>query len=284
MEVDRYLARIGVDAAGAPDLEQLERLMRAHLLAVPFENLDIHLGIPVRLDLARFYRKVVLAHRGGGCYELNGLFAHLLRTLGYRVDLLAGRVVRPHKRGHDFDHLALRVTLGDRAYLVDVGFGDGIRRPMELEVGAHERFGERDFILAERDGALCLELTHDGIFDKGIVLSPQPRELSEFEHRRHQHHSDPRHWFARTRIVTLATPTGRRTLMNDHYRVTEGARVIDTEVPRWQYLTVLRRDFGIHLDRVPRTKAEWPSMRLYASALTWRGRLQKLISSRSNVE
>ncbi len=78
-DATRYLERIGA-SAGAP----LAALHRAHLATVPFENLDIHLKRPIRLDEAAFFEKVVLQRRGGFCYELNGLFARLLRTLGTR--------------------------------------------------------------------------------------------------------------------------------------------------------------------------------------------------------
>ena len=39
-----YLARIGYTGARAPTIDTLRALHRAHLHAVPFENLDIHLG------------------------------------------------------------------------------------------------------------------------------------------------------------------------------------------------------------------------------------------------
>ena len=75
-----------------PTLETLRALHKAHMLAVPFENLDIHLGRPIVLDEDRLYRKIVGERRGGFCYELNGLFAALLRELGYEVTLLSARV------------------------------------------------------------------------------------------------------------------------------------------------------------------------------------------------
>ena len=78
-EAAAYLARIGAAAPDEPTLAALAALHRAHLLAVPFENLDIALGRPIRLDRPALLAKVVDARRGGYCYELNGLFALLLR-------------------------------------------------------------------------------------------------------------------------------------------------------------------------------------------------------------
>src|SRR4051794_25362765 len=86
-----YLDRIRHTGSRAPTIEALRALHRAHLHAVPFENLDIHLGRPIRLDPGAFFRKIVGERRGGFCYELNGLFAELLAALGFEVSLLSAR-------------------------------------------------------------------------------------------------------------------------------------------------------------------------------------------------
>ena len=72
---DAYLDRIGLTRPITVNIEGLCQLQYAHLMRVPFENLDIHLGRPIRLDLASFFEKIVIRRRGGFCYELNGLFA-----------------------------------------------------------------------------------------------------------------------------------------------------------------------------------------------------------------
>ena len=87
--VDDYLARIGVARPASADLQALRDLQTAHLLAVPFENLSIHLDEPIVLDHPALVTKVARMHRGGFCYELNGAFAGLLTALGFRVSLLS---------------------------------------------------------------------------------------------------------------------------------------------------------------------------------------------------
>ena len=79
LNLDSYLARISYSGPLAPTLENLRAIHYAHLLAVPFENLDIHRGMPIALDQEYLYDKIVLRRRGGFCYELNSLFAALLR-------------------------------------------------------------------------------------------------------------------------------------------------------------------------------------------------------------
>jgi N-hydroxyarylamine O-acetyltransferase len=87
MDTTAYLHRIHYHGRLDPTSATLRALHRAHLHAVPFENLDIHLGRPIALDEATLFDKIVVRRRGGLCYELNGLFAALLRSLGFNVTL-----------------------------------------------------------------------------------------------------------------------------------------------------------------------------------------------------
>src|SRR5437762_14222540 len=94
MHVGAYLQRINYRGSPEPNAQTLRELHRAHMLTVPFENLDIHLGRPITLGQAALFDKIVTRRRGGFCYELNGLFAALLRALGFDVTMLSARVAR----------------------------------------------------------------------------------------------------------------------------------------------------------------------------------------------
>src|SRR5690349_12724718 len=124
-DVSAYLSRIAYDGPVAPTLPVLQAVHLAHLRSVPFENLDLHLGRPISLAEEDVYAKVVLGRRGGFCYELNGLFAALLREMGYEVALLAAQFPLPDGRVPiDFDHLVLRVEApGVEPVLADVAAG-----------------------------------------------------------------------------------------------------------------------------------------------------------------
>src|SRR6478609_11418119 len=136
VDIDAYLRRIGLSTRPERTLDGLAELGLAHLCAVPFENLDIASGQPLSLELEAIYDKLVVRRRGGFCYELNGLFAWLLRELGYDVTLLAAQVPEPRDGGprHDRAHLVLLVDL-DGPWLVDVGWGEAYRRPFALRAG-----------------------------------------------------------------------------------------------------------------------------------------------------
>ena len=107
MNVNSYLARIGFSGATAPTADTLRRLHLSHMRTVPFENLDISLGREIVCDEDRFLHKIIHLRRGGFCYELNGAFAALLRSLGFSVTLLSARVSRE-------DGSARRSLLSDR--------------------------------------------------------------------------------------------------------------------------------------------------------------------------
>src|ERR1043165_5873096 len=120
-----YLARIGVPGPAGADPDALRRLHRAHLLAVPFENLSIHLGEPISLAPGDLLDTIVTRRRGGFCYELNGAFALLLEALGARVSRVGARVYGEAGLSPPLAHLALIVRPADATgpWPADVGFG-----------------------------------------------------------------------------------------------------------------------------------------------------------------
>lgn len=120
---DAYLARIKYEGPLIPSLETLQGLHRAHVMTVPFENLDIHLGRSISLAPADLFRKIVVERRGGYCFELNGLFALLLEALGIAVTRLAARVCSGAEGVRPRSHQLLMVKMGTSVWIVDVGFG-----------------------------------------------------------------------------------------------------------------------------------------------------------------
>jgi len=200
MNLDAYLDRIGIGTRPAADRASLETLMRAHVCAVPFENLDVQLGRPLTTSTTEAYRKIVTDRRGGWCYEQNGLFGWALSALGFGVTRIAAAVrddVSDASRLNN--HLVLAVVCpGDpTTWLVDVGFGGSQFGPLQLvpQTVRHEpyelqleqqvddrwRFTERhldtcashDFALAPADesalAAKCEELQKNP--ESGFVLN-----------------------------------------------------------------------------------------------------------------
>src|SRR5215475_7794136 len=111
-QLDAYLQRIGDSGALDPTLETLARLHREHLLTIPYENFDIQRGKTLSLDPQKTFDKIVTGHRGGWCYEMNGLFARMLREIGFDVTLLASGVSDKFEGdGSIGEHLILMVNI-----------------------------------------------------------------------------------------------------------------------------------------------------------------------------
>jgi N-hydroxyarylamine O-acetyltransferase len=205
--VGAYLDRIGGRRPVRPDLASLRELHRAHLAVVPFENLDIHLGVPIRLG-SPSVDKIVERRRGGFCYELNGAFGTLLDALGFDVTLLQARVHGVGGLGIPFDHLCLLVELDGARYLADVGFGACFELPLRFEVGVDQ---------VDQAGTFRIDDAGDGWFDLFADDKPQyrfelvGRSLCEFEPGCAFHQSPESH-FAKDIVVTLPTDHGRVTL------------------------------------------------------------------------
>lgn len=135
MELAAYFDRIGFTGKARPDLATLRALHRGHLLAIPYENLDVQFGRTVTLDAEAAFEKLVTRRRGGWCYEMNGLFAAVLEAIGFRITRLAGGVGRAlNGETAVGNHLVLLVDLGE-PWIADVGFGDGPLDPFPLREG-----------------------------------------------------------------------------------------------------------------------------------------------------
>jgi N-hydroxyarylamine O-acetyltransferase len=177
MDLDRYLARIGYAGTVQPDHPTLFALHRAHVQAIPYENLGIHLGQSLTLDEAQIFTKIVELRRGGWCYEMNALFAWALRRIGFRVSLLASTVGR-NRQGAviEGDHLVLLVE-ADHLYLADVGFGNGLREPLPLIPGVYTH----DFLSYElrTDGTRWFFTNHQ-YGGPGFDMTLTPQRLADF--------------------------------------------------------------------------------------------------------
>src|SRR5687768_13047 len=162
MNTGAYLKRINYSGSREPTAETLRALQVAHLLAVPFENLSIHAGEAIVLNEDSLFSKIVENRRGGFCYEANGLFAGLLRALGFEVTMLsAGVAKKDGDFGPDFDHMTLMVTLAER-WLVDVGFGDSFMEPLLLDARGEQVQGTRAFRIDADNSHLILQRRDQG--------------------------------------------------------------------------------------------------------------------------
>ena len=262
MNLEDYFARIHYHDEPAVDLQTLQALHRAHLLTIPYENLDIHLGRPLTMDLAHIYNKIVHQRRGGWCYEMNGLFAWVLREIGFDVEMLASRVGGPALGNEeDYDHLILKVQL-DEPWLVDVGFGNGIIDPIPLKEGI-VRQGFLDVRL-ERDGNGWLFHNHEfGASVFGFMM--QPRKYTDFAARCRYLQTSPESGFVRSTVCHRYSVDGILSLRGAVLR-----SIVDGEIEEQviehqdEYVQVLHQLFDLDFDGI---EALWP--RVWQRHLEW---------------
>ena len=243
--VAAYLRRLGIEGEPPATAEALAQLQRAHLLRVPFENFDIHFGVPIELDARVFAEKVALRGRGGFCYELNGAFASLLTALGFDVEFLEARVYAPSGLGGPFGHLCLGVQIGERRSLVDVGFGrGGSDEPILLEPSVVQADTAGTFVL-EDAAAGTLDMLRDGLQE--FRVAPAGRALADFEPGCRYHQSSPDSPFTRGSVCTLRTTDGRLTLTGTRLIETSGQGRAERELDRSAFARVLATTFGVRL-------------------------------------
>lgn len=263
MQLGAYLKRIHHIGDVKPNFATLTALHRAHLLAIPFESLDIHRGCPLTTDVAQIYEKIVTQRRGGWCFEMNGLFAWALREIGFDVTLMSSFVGRTDvKETGAGDHLILRVDL-DQPYLADVGFGNGLLEPLPLAEGTYQQ-GFLTYGLSHNDGHWWFQNhAYDG---EGYAFDLTPYQLSDFAGQSTRLQTSPESGFVRMTVCMRFTPDGGMvSLRGAVLRHITAAGVYDETIDNpSRYEQVLNEEFDLHLlgvntlwDKVWARHQEW---------------------------
>lgn len=250
MDIDAYLKRISYEGALNPSVQTLKDLQMAHLLTVPFENLSIHAGQPIILDDESLFDKIVRRRRGGFCYELNGLFAALLRAMGFDVAMLSAQVAREEGGfGPDFDHMTLVIDLEQR-WLADVGFGDNFREPLPLDEREVQVQGGRSYQIIE-DGTrlILMERRTDRKWKPQYRFNLQSHRYADYLEMCNYHQTSPQSHFTQKSICSRATPNGRVTLEKKRLIITgsDGNHQEQAVTSKELYRALLLQWFGIDM-------------------------------------
>jgi len=247
MKAGAYLQRIGYHGQREPTVRTLSQLHSAHMYSVPFENLDIRLGRPIVLSLPSLFDKIVRRRRGGFCYELNSMFAWLLQEIGFKVQMLSGRVFNGSVPGPEFDHMILLVDAGEKL-LADVGFGDSFIAPVLLNHEVQAMNGDSYRLAQEHHDWVLYRQRPAANWEPQYAFSLQPRRLDEFRAMCHYHQTSPDSSFTNKSVCSLATKDGRVTLSDDRFIVTSrGNRQEHTVATPQAYQDLLRIHFRLDL-------------------------------------
>ena len=253
MDMASYLNRISYVGPVKSDLGTLRGLHHANMLGVPFENLDIALKRPIKIDEQSIWEKIITKRRGGFCYELNGLFAWLLKEIGFDVTYLNGRVFdSTGKPGIDFDHLVLLVKFPQQPaqWIADVGFGDSFTLPLNLSESAEQSQGLRAYRLESiRDRYVMWQKNYDGAWERQYLFDLQPHTFpDEYESGCLYQQTSPQSSFTRKSIISRATEDGRVSLEDRRLIVTKlGKRTERPLTGNDEYYSLLSELFGVEL-------------------------------------
>lgn len=247
VNVGDYLSRIGFTSVPSTDLLTLRSLQRAHLMSVPFENLDIHWDSPIVLDTEKFFDKIVARRRGGFCYELNGLFNELLRSIGFETRLVSARVFNGKVHGPEFDHAAIIARVGDDEYLADVGFGAFTTEPLRFIVGEKQQDPSGIFVTRKFDEEyLEVAKQENGSFKSEYIFRDVAHELAEFAEMCDFQQYSPDSHFRKGKLCSIMVPNGRKTLTDMSFIVTTGDDKKETPVASdADFYRLLENEFGI---------------------------------------
>ncbi len=216
-KIEQYLKRISYTGGTEPTLENLAALQRAHLMSVPYEDLDIYYGRESSLTFDCVFDKIVTRHRGGYCFELNGLFAWLLRSLGYRVEEYFGRwhagevLAVPLRR-----HRVLKVFLPEGEFIPDVGIGRVIpTRPFKCELETPQQLddGKTYRVVADPILGKVIQCEENGVFGNYYSFDEAPQQNLDFTYVHYYLANHPESFFRHRLMVHILTPCGRNSIV-----------------------------------------------------------------------
>jgi N-hydroxyarylamine O-acetyltransferase len=248
MNIPAYLDRINYRGPLNADAETLRQLHIAHLRSAPFENLSIHAHEPIVLDDESLFEKIVTRRRGGFCYELNGLFAALLRALGFHVAMLSAEVANDDGTfSAPFDHMTLIVTLDER-WLVDVGFGDSFIEPLRIDERGAQIQGDRAYRIEPGEDYLVMQqkTSEANGWKSQYRFNLKSYQYEDYLERCLYHQTSPASHFTQNRICSMLTVNGRISVSNKRFIVTKDGVRNDYPVSSdEEHRALLLEHFGI---------------------------------------
>ncbi len=250
-QITAALTRIGMDAPAFPILptaELLSDIQYNFAATVPYENLDILAGIPLSLEEADLYDKIVTRHRGGYCFEVNGFLTGLLRSMGYDVVEYMARYLRGETDIPMRRHRVLVVTCADSSrWIVDAGIGQAaFRRPLPFAEGAEATINGETYHVVKKDFyGWVIEDWHNGQWRPFYGFTEEVQLNLDYVMPSFWCEKHPDSPFTKANMLSIKTDTGRCTLDGNVYRRFDGADVTEKTLTDEEIPTVLAEVFGL---------------------------------------
>lgn len=247
-----YLQRLSIGGALAPTYGTLCGLQHAHMLAIPFENLDVLLGRPIRLELDAICDKLLARKRGGYCFEHNLLFRAVLTELGFETTALAGRVHMgaPPGTTPTRTHMMLRVELPEGPFLADAA-GLGPRHPIPLHDGAESAFGHESHRLRRAGEEWLLQQDIEGHWRDIYSFTLESRRAVDVHVHNHYTSTHPSSRFVQHLLVRRATVDGNIIIRDDQVMTVSEQGVARSQLAnRGELYELLRDQIGLDVPEV----------------------------------
>ncbi len=245
-----YLHRIGAQIPQGNPLQSLHHMQYRQVRSIPFENLNILWRIPLTMDVATLYTKLITERRGGVCYELNGFFHHVLTQLGYTAQLHAATVHHDTDWYHiDNTHMFNVVTLDGEAYLVDVGFGG--QSPSSPVPMNGEEVADIDgaYRVITQEGYAILQKNEGEHWKHLYRFERVPRREEEFEPFMRFIEQSPESHFNKKPFLTMVKDTGRVTISGNSLTQVEQQHKVKTEITAEALAETIVDHFGMPINR-----------------------------------
>lgn len=252
MDLSNYFERINLSLAPKANEDGLYQLQSSQLLSIPFENIDCLHNRVINTDLEHLEKKILLNKRGGYCFELNGLFSHILGSLGLRYRPLLARVMYRGTGINSRTHIILLVEIAGKNYIADVGFGGpGTYLPVPFEIDREDQQGHHGTFRITKDEThqyLMQKKTDDGWFNiYGFNLDavyPADLMMSNFFTSTY-----PESHFRHNLIIARHLKNGRITLLNRQLTTVVDKQTTTHEISNHdELLTTIEKSFGIRLE------------------------------------
>jgi N-hydroxyarylamine O-acetyltransferase len=249
LDLTAYLDRVNWHGPTERTYATLAGLLDAHIAHIPFENFDVLLGRPVRLDLEGLQSKLVKCRRGGYCFEHATLFAAVLERLGFEPVRHAARVTvfQPLSEAAR-THMFLSVELDGARFVIDPGFGPfGSNLPVPLDDVSVPV--DRSTHRMAREGDLwVMHATRDGAEIPAWVSTLEIQYPVDFEMANHFTATHPASRFVNGILASAVTTEGRVNVMNRDVTVLRGRTAEKSTLPdRLALRVLLAKHFGFDL-------------------------------------
>lgn len=254
IDLESYFERIDYHGDRTATLETLRGIHLAHTKAIPFENLNPFLHLPVLLDAESLQRKLVSERRGGYCFEQNLLLSHALEALGFRVTGLAARVMwtLPEDAITPRSHMLLRVDIGDEPYLADVGFGGlTLTGPLRFALDVEQETPHEPFRLIEGDQSYVMQAFVGGAWRSLYRFTLERQFLADYQVTNWYLSNHPESRFV-VNLVAARVATGRRYALRNHELAVHELHGATTRRPltsATELRETLERVFGISVPK-----------------------------------